>query len=403
LISSLLSPNLQSFIEEHQHDDPNDIYLKYESIFGLPTSVVVNQITGRKKSKEKLPTWFNTKQILFPPAINIEQASSERAAELKIGKIREELGTFAPGKILDLTGGFGVDSYFFSQVFDQVTLVEPNPQLLEIVKHNFQILEVTNVNFHNATAEEFLPSLVPEHSYDLIYVDPSRRLKDNRKVFSFNQCEPDVIKLLPKLFQISSRILVKASPLLDITLGLRELREVRKVIVTAIDNECKELLFFCHQGIKQEPMIEAINLSSSETNTFSFFPSDESSSKVEYGDPLSFLYEPYASVLKSGAFKLISSRFKCHKLQPNTHLYTSNQLVKTFPGRIFQIESFVKPDSKTLKNFFSDSKGNVVVRNYPLTVDELRKRTGLRDGGEKFLIGCSGVNKKFLIVASRLK
>jgi hypothetical protein len=177
---------------------------------------------------------------------------------------------------------------------------------------------------------------------------------------------------------------------------------VKKVIVTGIDNECKELLFFCQQGIKQQPMIEAISLSSSES-TFSFFPSDEYASEVEYGDPLIFLYEPYASVLKSGAFKLISSRFKCRKLQPNTHLYTSDQLVKLFPGRIFQIESFVKPDSKILKSFFPEGKGNVMVRNYPLTVNELRKKTRLQDGGEKFLIGCSGINRKFLIVASRVK
>jgi hypothetical protein len=263
------------------------------------------------------------------------------------------------------------------------------------------VLGVSNVDYYNMTAEEFLKSMASDPKYGLIYIDPSRRAQNNRKVFSFDQCEPDVTKLLPELFKLSEWILIKSSPLLDITLGLRELGAVKKVIVTAINNECKELLFFCRHGNNDEPMIEAINLSLSKSS-FKFFPSAELHAKVKYGDPLSYLYEPNASILKSGAFKLISSEFNCHKLQANTHLYTSVALIESFPGRIFKVESFVKADAKVLA-FFPESKGNIMVRNYPLSVNELRKKTRLREGGEKFLIGCSGVNQKFLIVASRIK
>jgi hypothetical protein len=167
-------------------------------------------------------------------------------------------------------------------------------------------------------------------------------------------------------------------------------------------NECKELLFLCDKEAKTEPVIEAINLDDGEYS-FSFSFSDEEMTEVNYSDPKAYLYEPNASILKSGAFKTIAGRFNIYKLHPNTHLYTSDYLIDDFPGKVFKVESFVKSNAKELADHFEGFMANIITRNYPLSVYELRKKTRLKEGGNKFLIGCSGVTKKFLVVTSRIR
>jgi hypothetical protein len=303
--------------------------------------------------------------------------------------------------VLDLTGGFGVDSFFFSRVAKAVHFVEPNDILLEIAKHNHHVLGATNLYYYNSTAEKFLDSLSRPMKFEMFFVDPSRRSKEGQKVFSLSQCEPDVIKLQPKIWQFADNLLIKTSPLLDIKLGLKELQNVKKVHVISVHNECKEVLFYCEKNFSSEPSIDAINLDDDESS-FSFSFSDEEKAEVKYNDPQVYLYEPNASILKAGAFKSICARFGVYKLHPNTHIYTSHHIVPDFPGRIFQVEGFVKSSAKELLNLFEGSRANILTRNYPLSVDALRKKTRLKDGGKKFLIGCSGVGRKFLIVANKL-
>jgi 16S rRNA G966 N2-methylase RsmD len=402
LISQLLSSEVQSFINEHQHADPNEILLKYRTISGVPVSLVVDQLVGRKKVKEKIPSWHNVNRLIFPPSLNIEQSSSEETALNKVKILQDIFGSRANDlTLLDLTGGLGVDGFFFSKVCREIHLVEPSDELLKVVKHNFNELGVKNVVFHNNTAEEFLETLSGTATFGLIYIDPSRRTTSGQKVFSLSQCEPDVIRLQARIWQVTAHLLIKTSPLLDISQGLSDIRDVRKVSVVSVRNECKELLFYCEKNFHSEPVIEAINLGT-KTSVFSFSFSDEQTSEAKPSDPLKYLYEPNASLLKSGAFKIISSAFNLYKLHPNTHLYTSETIVSDFPGRIFKIISVVKPDPKVLTAFFEDGKANIFARNYPLSVSELRKKTGLKEGGDKFLIGCSGLDKKFLIVAERL-
>ncbi len=390
------------FIEEHQQDDPNDLRLKYRTIFDVPANIVVDQILGRKKTKEKLPTWCNAKRVVYPPSLNLEQSSSERTALQKL-KLFKEVANFDLGRarLVDLTGGFGVDSFFFSQVVKEVRFVEPNDNLLEIAKHNHHVLGATNLNYYNSTAEKFLDSLSSTMKFEMFYVDPSRRSKAGQKVFSLGQCEPDLIRLQPKIWQFTDNLLIKTSPLLDIKLGLKELRNVKKVHVISVHNECKEVLFYCEKNFMSEPSIAAINLNDDE-HSFSFSFSDEEKAEVQYDDPRAYLYEPNASILKAGAFKSICARFGVYKLHPNTHIYTSDRPVHNFPGKVFQVEAFVKSSAKELMNFFESSRANILTRNYPLSVDALRKKTRLKEGGKKFLIGCSGVGRKFLIVANKL-
>ncbi len=401
MIDQLLSKEIQSFIEEHQGDDPNDLRLKYKTIFDIPAALVIDQISGRKKAREKLPAWYNHRRIIYPPSLNLEQSSSERTALQKTKLLKEVMGVaVGQSRVLDLTGGLGVDSFFFSQICKELHYVEPNHNLLKIAEHNHQELGITNIHYHHSTAEEFLNLVSNTKNFDAIYIDPSRRSM-GQKVFSLSQCEPDVIKLQDKMWPITDNLIIKTSPLLDIKLGLRELQHVKKVNVISVDNECKEVLFYCEKNFASEPTVDAINLADKESS-FPFSFSEEEKAQVSYCDPLNYLYEPNASLLKSGAFKTTAARFHIHKLHPNTHLYTSDQVIENFPGKVFQIESSVKSDDKELMNFFEGSKANILTRNYPLSVDALRKKTRLKEGGKKFLIGCSGVKKKFLLVASKL-
>jgi hypothetical protein len=334
--------------------------------------------------------------------LNIEQSSSETAAIAKISFLQRELGHDLSDKtLLDLTGGFGVDSYFFSRHFKKVDFVEPNSDLLAIAKHNHEVLGAFNIDYYSSSAETFL-TRVANSSYDVIFIDPSRRIDGNRKVFSMNQCEPNVVALQQRIWDQTKNLLIKVSPLLDIQVGLKELLFVKSVVITSVHNECKELLFYCKQNFRTEPIIEAININGEKTS-FSFAISDERKAEVTYSDPLQYIYEPNASLLKSGAFKLVGVVHNISKLQPNTHLFTSNFLIDEFPGRIFQIESKVKPDPKNLTRYFKDGKANILVRNYPLSVSDIRKKTRLKDGGEKFLIGCSGMHEKFLLAATKIK
>jgi len=402
LINSLLSPQVQSFIAQHLDDDVNQLLLKYKTVNDVPISLIVDQIVGRKKAFEKIPTWSHQELIVYPPGVNVEQCSSEKAATIKTDLVKDQLGLNIGSKsMVDLTGGFGVDSFFFSKIFKEVHFVEPNANLLEIAKHNHRQLGATNIHYYNTKAEAFLISDSIKKNFDLIYIDPSRRSSGNQKIFSLNQCEPNIIALQPEIWKAGKTLLLKTSPLLDISAGLNDLQFVKKVCVTAIHNECKELLFYCEKNFQSEPIIDAVNLNA-EKFSFSFSISAERDTKITYSDPLKFVYEPNAALLKSGAFKTIASLFNIYKLHPNTHLYTSDHIVPDFPGRIFEIESFLKSDPKIILKAFDSGRANIFVRNYPLTVNEIRKKTGLNEGGDKFLIGCSGISKKFLMVGSRL-
>ena len=198
-------------------------------------------------------------------------------------------------------------------------------------------------------------------------------------------------------------MVVKASPLLDIQAGMRQLACAKNVFVISVANECKEVLFVCERDFEGICTIEAVNISDGAVaQSFAFSFPEERSQSISLSDPLSYLYEPGVSVLKAGAFKSVAARYNIKKIAANTHLYTSGHPVENFPGKTFLIEAFVKPDAAALKKFFPDGKANVVTRNYPLSPEALKKKVRLKDGGEQFLIAFSGQKRKFLVVAKKL-
>ncbi len=411
---NILHPDIQQFIHDYENEDVKALVLKHKEILGLPSAIIAEQISGRKKAKDKLPAWYKSKNIVYPPTLNLEQCSSEITANYKAKILAEGMAN----SLVDLTGGFGVDTFSFSKFFNEVHYVESNENLYRIVANNFKQLDAT-IKGHNQTAEDFISELPQRHkdaeegntsrlsasavnSFDAFYIDPSRR-KSTQRVFKLADCEPDITVLQDSLFSIAPKILIKTSPLLDIQQGLSELKNVSNVYVVAVKNEVKELLFLCEKDFDKEPIIQAVNIvDENNLDVFSYLIPNEKELHISFGEPQQYLFEPNAAIQKAGAFKSIAKTFGLTKIHPNTHLYTSDKIVSNFPGRVFKIEAVVKSDKKELLKYFPEGKANITTRNYPLTPEALKKKTGLNDGGEKFLIGFSGEKKKFLVVGERI-
>lgn len=388
--TELLNQDLQNYLREHEHVDEAELVLKHKMLYGVATSRVAEQLRGRRKAKEKLPSFYKEKNIIYPPQRNLEQSSSEATAKFKSRIVKGH-------QLVDLTGGFGIDTFFFSNSFEHIHYVEPDAELGQIVQHNAKILNATNITVHHQTAEEFLSSV---SQADVIYIDPSRR-SGSAKIVKLADCIPDITTLQSEILQKSKQLLIKASPLLDIQQGLRELHSVSDVYVVSVNNECKEILFLCGQACA-EPVIHTVNLlSNRDEQSFNFTFSQERTTTPEFSSPGTYLYEPNASILKGGAFKSIAIAFGLKKIEVNTHLYTSEELMQEFPGRIFKIDALLKPDASSAARALPRKTANIITRNYPLTPDQLKKKMKLTDGGDNFILAFSGQKEKYVALAKK--
>lgn len=377
LNKNILKKEVQQFIEDHINTDINKLLLKPSPFQNISVTELVNQIICKTKSKTKLPSWYENKDIIYPTPLNIEQTSSEITAQYKSELVK--------GKYLvDLSGGFGVDTYYFSKQFEKVIHIEYNNQLSEIANHNFKVLGSNNIETHCADSLKLLPKLVDQ--IDCIYVDPSRRHDLKGKVFLFNDCVPSVVKHIELLFKVSKVILIKSSPLVDLKSGINELKHVAVIYIVAVKNEVKELLWLLDKNKKKPIEIVTYNYKSSSLSneTFSFDYLQEFHQDVIYKEPLNFLYEPNHAILKSGGFKMVAKIFNVYKLEKNSHLYTSDKLVNNFPGRQFKILEIFNSLNKDLKQF-KNRKINISTRNFPMSVSEIRKKFKILDGGELYI------------------
>lgn len=394
----LSSNEMHEFIIAHEHDEPQKLLLKGGEEFGVPMKFIAQQITGRQKIKSKLPTWFNNLNILYPPSLNMEQCSSELTARFKQSFLLTLVNKGGSG--VDLTGGFGVDAAFLKRHVDHLHYVEKDPKLFQIAKQNFQTLGCSGIQTHSISAEEFINASTER--FNFIYIDPSRR-KDSKKVFRLADCEPNVPALLEQLFSKTDLILLKASPLLDIQQGIQELKNVADVSVIAVDNECRELIYVLQKGFVDEPVIRAVNITGGKLNVNSmltFKKSEEINAAVSFSSPKKFIYEPNAAILKAGAFRWVCHRFNVSKLAPNSHLYTGDSKIE-FPGRTFKILDRLKLDKK-IKDHFPNGYANILTRNYPLTVEEIKKKTGLKEGGDLYLICTQDQKEKIVLIAEKV-
>lgn len=399
-----LSPAERQFIQAHSNDDVRALLLGPNPNL-LDLKKLASQIAARQKAKEKLPAWYANDQLIFPPALSVEQASSERTARYKASLVQGKL-------LLDLTGGMGVDTWAFAQRVDRVVYMEHQPELAALAAHNLPLLGVDNVTIEAVNGLSILENRPPTSTdlpsstkpADWIYLDPHRRDERGGRVVSLENCEPDLTTpgTVSALLTQAGNILLKASPLLDIDVAIRQLSGfVESVHSIAVQGEVKEILFTLSNQtiVKDNIKFNTVNLSNDMTIQFQFLWSEERGADVKLGDPQRYLYEPNAAVLKAGAFRLVGARFGLAKLAPNSHLYTSNELKSDFPGRIFILQEICKPDQKALKMAVPDLKANLTVRNFPQTVAELRKKLSLREGGSVYILATTLLNgdKRLLI------
>ena len=378
--TEILNKEVQNYINANLETDLHSLLLKKSPFSEVSMQEMVQQIKGKKVAHRKFP-FLLKENIVFPPNLNLEQASSQSTAEFKADNLNGK-------KFLDLTCGFGIDAYFLSQNFEEITLVEKNPELLDVVKHNWKILS-KKATFVNENLEHFLAK--NSESFDVIYLDPARRDSEKNKKFLLEDLSPNLLEIQEQLLEISSQIIIKLSPLIDISYLISVLKNVAKIQIIAVRNEVKELIVFLEKARKGDDVeISCINLESDDAE-FAFQFKEEKTAVSAFSEPQQFLYIPNNAVLKSGAFNLISQFFNGKKLHPNTHFYTSDKRIERFPGRILEINMI---DSKHIRK---GEKYNIISKNYPLSPDEIKKKYKILDGGNCYLIFTQTQNRKIIL------
>lgn len=383
----LLNIEVQNFIKDNLNSDIPSLSLKKSPFPTISSKELAEQVDSKKRCEYKLTWWFQTPGIYYPPKLAIEQASSELTAIYKSNLISGD-------DIIDLTGGFGVDTCFFAKKAKNVTHCEVNAELSEISEYNSEVLGV-KIQYQRVDGIEYLRSTT--NRYNTIYIDPSRRV-NSKKVFLLKDCEPDIIINLKLLRSRSELLMIKTAPLLDIHSTINELQEVSSVHIVSIKNECKELLYLVDsQNCGNDPMIICALIGAIEPMTYSFRTSEERNYGItEYSDPLEFIYLPDVALLKAGCFKLITRDFSVHKIHQHTHLYTSDRLNSLFPGRKFKLKKVWNYGTFIKEQSFK--KANIICRNFPISPEDLKKKLRISDGGDEYLLFCTNKNNELIVL-----
>lgn len=387
--SNLLKTEVQKFLKDNLTVDHREIALKKSPFPKVSSLELAQQIKGLQISKTKFPFLFETDHIIFPPQINLEQASSIATAEYKASLVQGD-------SLIDLTAGMGIDAYAFSKKFNWVVAVEKNEKLVKISKHNYKTLQQNNLKYINSDFEKTLNEN-PNANWDVIYLDPARR-KNAKKKFLLEDLEPNILNYIDNLTQRSKIVMIKLSPLFDLKMAIQKIPQIQEIHLVAVKNEMKELLLICQNKIQENPQIHAVNLRSNHPK-FSFKLNDESQAKVQFSDFKKYIYEPNSAIMKSGAFQFIAEKFELYKLEKNTHLYTSDQLIKDFPGRIFECLEEIKNPKKTLKN----TAFHIISKNHPLSVEDIRKKFNIKESENSSLIFTQGIVGKKIIKCKKVE
>ncbi|SHN23931.1 hypothetical protein SAMN04488057_11310 [Cyclobacterium lianum] len=381
------------FVQDHFNEDPAQLLLRHKEIPGLDIKAAARQIAMRQKSRQKLPSWSANPSLIFPPALSMEQCSSEVTARYKSS-------LFHGNTLADLTGGFGVDTVYLGENFTQLTYIEQQDELVELARHNLpQLLNNRQLRIIHQDGIAFLQQT--REKFDLLFVDPARRGKGNQKLYRLQDLEPDVVENWTLLQKKSANILIKASPMLDISMASRELPGISEIHVLSVKNEVRELLLV-HNGSHQPLKIMAVEINGQDQSVFSFSPEEELNAAPAFSFPQKYLVIPYAGILKAGAFKSFAVRQGLAKLHPHTHVYTTDQFPEAVPGRVFEVLEEIKADRKSIKKLYPEGLVHVISRNHPLKADAFKKKFRLRDGGDEFLLAVRLMNEKTGVWRCRL-
>lgn len=378
------------FIQQNIHSDVIELVLKGFPFEDIDASFLAQQISARQRMKKKLPSWIAKDKVVFPAKLNLAQSSSEETANYKASIIINS-------KVADLTGGFGIDAFALAKTNIEAMYVEKDETLFNLVKHNANVFELNNFEMHQTTAEAFLKNL--KTKLDWIYLDPSRRDEAKNRVFLFEECQPNILSLLPILQTKCDFLLMKTSPLIDLTYGIKALKYVTKVHIVAVENEVKELLWELDFSIENlSPNFKTIQFKKGKQLDFEIHE-DEASTEINYSSPLHYLYEPNAALMKVGKFNQLAEVFQLKKLHANSHLFTSKKLQKNFPGRIFRIEKVEEYKPKLLKKQFKGKKINVSTRNFPIVAKDLIRLLKTKDGGENYVFFTTDLNQQKIVIS----
>jgi len=367
------------FIHAHAEADVRQLALQGTKNPEVDLTFALEQIAGRQKAKTKLPTWATVDDIVYPPHLSMEQCSSEQTARYKASIAGK--GTL----IVDLTAGFGVDMAFISQNYQKAVHVERQASLCAISSQNYQHLGLNHIEVVCADGVDYLHQL--DHA-DLIFLDPARRDNHGARTYGIADCTPNILELRDELLRKADRVMLKLSPMLDWRKAVEDLGNVSEVHIISVDNECKELLIVLEEKDKaKEYTVHCINLlSNGDKKEFVFCHKDISLTSHPSALPSSFLLEPNASIMKAGCFAALEQRFGIQQLDKNSHLFFSDTDISDFPGRRFVIEKTTSMNKRELKAALAGiERANITVRNFPMSVAELRKRLKLKDGGDCYL------------------
>lgn len=389
-ISFSLNDETHSFIKDNLSADLPALALR-KAPENVDLSLALRQIEARQLLRKKVPEWADNEQLLFPARVSIEQGSSKATAHYKAQLLKGD--TFA-----DLTGGLGIDTYSFSRQFAHADYVEANAELCALARHNFDVLQA-DIAVHHDTAEHFLAHC---GTYDCLYLDPSRRDAHGRKTVAIADCAPNVADLQDLLLQKAETVIIKLSPMLDISQALNALRHVKEVHVVAVANECKELVFRLERGFSEPAELCCANIETLQPE-LRFTLDEERNCPLKLAETIGrYLYEPNAALLKAGCFRLPAQWFEVGKLHPSSHLYTSDTLVAGFPGRIFEVEGWATYNKKVRNGLLARTeKANLAVRNFPMGTEELRKSLKMSDGGNIYLFATTLRDGKKIIVKTK--
>ena len=381
------------FITAHRNDDVRRLALQAQRYPNVDMRQAITQIEGWQLAKEKLPQWAATEGIVYPPRLSMEQCSSEATAQYTASIVDGDIMT-------DLTGGFGIDCSYMARKFKRAVYIERSELLCNIARHNFKLLKLDHIEIINSTCEETLDTL-PQ--CDWIYSDPARRDHSGGKVVALSDCEPNIPQLEERLMQRCNRAMIKCSPMLDITAACRNLKNIQEVHIIAVNNECKELLFILSSSKDSTPVnLHCINISKNGEQRFSTTIGNNREQPQYSNSIKEYLYEPNAAIQKGGCSAALAYELRIEKLHPNSHLFTSSEPIGDFPGRSFIVDgvcSFAK--SKIKKVIGGIKQANITLRNFPDTVQGVRKRLKIAEGGDIYLFATTLNNGEKILIKCR--
>ncbi len=393
-LNQLLLPKVQHFIKEHENEDVHRLALKKSPDASWNYALIMDQIRTRQKAKIKSLDLYETDRFIFPASNIFEQASSSACAIYKSNLTRGV-------SFIDLTAGAGVDSYHIAKNFQSADIIERDRSSADLLKHNMALL-ANNITVHHCDAQEYLHNT---NKVDFIFIDPQRREKGRAGIFDLSSCSPNVISLLPLLKEKSDRVMVKASPVLDIEKAITSLQYVAQVQVVQWRGECKEVLYELNFAPNINPdniIITAVNIDDNgiPLQKFSFKISDEKTAQIKYSMPQKYIYEPYPAFMKSGGFKSIAIQFNLNKIEINSHLYTSNKKQKNFCGKIYEFIEIKPAKAKGL----NIKKADLTLRNFPSNIHDLKKKLKISDGGEYKIFATTLCNReKKLVICKKIQ